>query len=105
MQVGDVGAEESCVRHPANRVLTRLLVVTVLGAMLPVVAAGDASAARSKTIKIADASIVEGDSGSKSLSFKVTWSGSKGGGGSVSVGYATTAVTATAGSDYTPQAG
>jgi hypothetical protein len=105
MEVGVVVADETCMRPPANRVLARLLVITVLGAMLPLIAAGAASAAKAKTIKIADASIVEGDSGTKSLSFKVTWSGTKGGGGSVSVGYATTAVTATAGSDYTAQTG
>ena len=105
MQVGVIRADETGMRHPANRVLARLLVIAVLGAMLPLIVAGAASAAKAKTIKIADASIVEGDSGTKSLSFKVTWSGSKGGGGSVSVGYATTAVTATAGSDYTAQTG
>jgi large repetitive protein len=105
MQVVAARAEESCVRHPTNRGIARLLIIAVLGAMLPLIAAGAASAAKVKTIKIADASIVEGNAGTSTLSFKVTWSGSKGGGGSVSVDYATAAATATAGSDYTTKTG
>jgi hypothetical protein len=97
--------DETSVKHPSNRLVARLLVVAVLGALFPLIAAGSASAAKAKTIKIADASIVEADAGSKSLSFKVTWSGSKGGGSSVSVGYATADASATAGTDYTSKSG
>jgi hypothetical protein len=92
------------VRHTADRLFARLLVVTVLGTLLPLVTAGSASAAKAKMIRIADASIVEGDSGTQDLKFKVTWSGSKGG-GTVSVDYATAAVSAAAGSDYTTKSG
>lgn len=63
-----------------------------------------ASAARVKTITSADASIVEGDAGSKTMTIKVTWNGAKGG-GAVSVSYATADVTATAGADYTAKSG
>jgi len=105
MQWRASSVDETSVKHPSNRLVARLLVVAVLGALLPLIAAGSASAAKAKTIKIADASIVEGDAGSKSLSFKVTWSGSKGGGSSVSVGYATADASATAGSDYTSKSG
>ncbi len=81
-----------------------LALAGVLAALLPLGLAAPASAARVKTIKIADASIVEGNAGQQTMSFRVTWSGSKGG-GSVSVAYATADGTATAGSDYTAKSG
>jgi chitinase len=81
-----------------------VLTIALLGALLPLIAAGSASAARVKTISITDASIVEGDAGSKTMTFTATWTGSKGGGG-VSVAYSTTAVSAAAGSDYTTKTG
>jgi Calx-beta domain len=105
MQGRDSGADGSCVNDTSTRIVTRLLVVAVLGSLLPLIAAGAASAAKVKTIRIADASIVEGDAGSQNLQFKVSWSGSKGGGGSVSVGYATADASATAGNDYTAKSG
>ena len=89
-------------RTPRSKALFAL--VGVLASLLPLGFAAPASAARVKTIKVADASIVEGDSGQYSMSFRVTWSGSKGGGG-VSVSYATADVEATAGNDYTAKSG
>ena len=86
------------------RTAVRLTVITLLAALLPIATVGPAAAAKVKTIKINAASIVEGDAGSKGLSFTVSWSGSKGG-GFVSVAYATADVTANAGSDYTATAG
>jgi hypothetical protein len=87
------------------RTAARLSFIAVLAAGLPLtMAAGPAAAAKVKTIKINDVSIVEGDAGSKSLAFTVSWSGSKGG-ASVSVTYTTADVTATAGSDYTSKTG
>ncbi|HEX6843593.1 MAG TPA: Calx-beta domain-containing protein [Actinomycetota bacterium] len=82
----------------------RALVVTVLAAVLPLAAVAPAQAARVKTIRIADASVVEGDAGTKSLSFSITWTGSKGG-AAPSVHYATADGTATEGSDYTTTSG
>ena len=79
--------------------------IGLLATLLPLAVASPASAARVKTIKIADASIVEGDGGpAKTLSLRLTWSGSKGG-AAVQVSYATADLTATAGSDYTAKSG
>jgi large repetitive protein len=79
--------------------------IGLLATLLPLAAASPASAARVKTIKIADASIVEGDGGpAKTLSLRLTWSGSKGG-AAVQVSFATADLTATAGSDYTAKSG
>src|SRR6478672_8830677 len=96
--------------HPPEDTLSRttrsvatLAVVGILTTLAPIIHALPAQAAKVKTIKIADASIVEGDTGSKTLSFRVTWTGPKG--GAVSVSYATTDGTATAGSDYTAKSG
>jgi len=86
------------------RPVARVLTIALLGALLPLIAAGSASAARVKTITIKDASVVEGDTGTKTLAFTVTWTGSKGG-GPVSVAYATAAGSATAGSDYVTKSG
>jgi chitinase len=86
------------------RLTAAAVLVGVLSTMLPLVIASPASAARTKSIKIADASIVEGDAGQKSLTFSLTWTGAKGG-GAVSVGYATADGTAVAGSDYTAKSG
>jgi hypothetical protein len=80
------------------------MAVSVLAGVLPLAMAGPAAAAKVKTIRVNDVSIVEGDAGAKNLAFTVSWSGSKGG-GSVSVSYATTDVTATAGDDYTSKTG
>ena len=90
--------------RPTASTLVRILVVGLAAALMPFVLAPPASAAKVKTIRINDASVVEGDSGSKNLTFTVSWSGSKGG-GVVSVHYATANVTATAGSDYTAKSG
>src|SRR3954447_21702737 len=95
----------ACPRPPEDHVsrttrsVAMLAVVGILTTFAPLVHAVPASAAKVKTIQIADAAIVEGDAGTKSLAFTVTWTGAKG--GAVSVSYATADVTATAGSDYT----
>src|SRR5215210_4482135 len=75
-----------------------------VGAFLPVVMADPALAARAKTLTISDASVIEGDAGSSTMNFTITWTGSKGG-GTVSVHYATADVSATAGNDYTAKSG
>lgn len=86
------------------RSCARITIALVILAAVPLGLAGTAAAARVKTIAVNDVSIVEGDSGSKSLSFTVSWSGSKGG-AAVSVSYATADDSAVAGSDYTSKSG
>src|SRR5436853_7885533 len=86
-----------------TRSVASFAVVGILTTLAPLIHALPAQAAKPKVIKIADASIVEGDAGTKSLSFRVTWTGPKG--GAVSVAYATADGTATAGSDYTATRG
>ena len=87
-----------------TELFAKLLAITIVASLVPLAFPGVALAARVKTIKITDASVVEGDSGSKTMTFKVSWSGSKGG-GSVSVHYSTANITATAGKDYTATSG
>ena len=88
----------SCMtRMPAT---ARLAAALVISSLLPIVLAGTAQAARQKSIRINDASIVEGDTGQKSMTFTISWTGSKGG-TPPSVHYTTQDVTATAGLDYT----
>ena len=84
--------------------LSKILIVTVVAGVLPLAVAGTASAARVKTIRITNASLVEGDVGSANMSFTVSWTGAKGG-AAVQVNYATANVTATAGTDYTATSG
>jgi len=62
-------------------------VLVVLG-LIPLVTATPALAARQKTIRINSASIVEGNTGQKTMTFTISWSGSKGG-AAPSVHYAT----------------
>jgi len=81
-----------------------IVAATVITTLVPLTLAQPASAARIKTIKIADASIVEGDAGQQSLTFRVTWTGAKGG-GPVSAAYTTADSSASAGSDYTAKSG
>lgn len=78
--------------------------MTVVTGVLPLAVAGSASAARVKTIRITDASVVEGNAGSTNISFSVSWTGAKGG-AAVTVAYATANATATAGADYTATSG
>jgi large repetitive protein len=78
-------------------------VLVVLG-LIPLVTATPALAARQKTIRINDASIVEGDNGQKTMTFTISWTGSKGG-AAPTVHYTTADVTATAGADYTASYG
>src|SRR5262245_58625706 len=93
---------EDTLSRPTRSVAT-LAVVGILTTLAPLIHALPAQAAKVKVIKIADASIVEGDAGTKSLDFRVTWTGPKG--GAVSVSYATADGSATAGSDYTAKSG
>ncbi len=88
----------------SKRSVSLLAVLGLALTLAPLLSATPAVAAKIKTIKIADASIVEGDAGSKTMSFRVTWTGAKGG-GAVSVSYATADGTATAGTDYTAKTG
>ncbi|MEX0984875.1 MAG: Calx-beta domain-containing protein [Actinomycetota bacterium] len=87
----------------ATRVLTKVTVVTVCAAALPLMNAGTALAA-GKAIRIADASIVEGDAGQQDLAFTIRWSGPKSG-PAPTVTYATADATATSSSDYTAVSG
>jgi hypothetical protein len=73
-------------------------VLVVLG-LIPLVTATPALAARQKTIRINDASVVEGDAGQKTMTFTVSWTGSKGG-AAPSVHWTTADGSATAGADY-----
>jgi Calx-beta domain len=84
--------------------LARLAAVLVVSTLLPIALAGTAQAARQKSIRINDASVVEGDAGSKNMTFTISWTGSKGG-AAPSVHYATANGTATAGEDYTATSG
>jgi subtilisin-like proprotein convertase family protein len=84
--------------------LTKLLVVAVVAGILPLAMAGTASAARVKTIRITNASVVEGTGASVNMNFTVSWTGAKGG-AAVTVGYATTNASATAPADYTTTTG
>ena len=84
--------------------LSKILIVTVVAGILPLAVAGTASAARVKTIRITDASAVEGNVASPNASFTISWTGAKGG-AAVTVAYATANATATAGADYTATSG
>jgi hypothetical protein len=84
--------------------LSKIVIVTVVAGILPMAMAGTASAARVKTIRITDASVVEGDVGSATMSFTVSWTGAKGG-AAVTVAYATADASAAAGVDYTATSG
>jgi large repetitive protein len=79
--------------------LARFAVVVVVSSLLPIALAGTAQAVRQKSIRINDASVVEGDAGQKSMTFTISWTGSKGG-SAPSVHYATADGTASAGLDY-----
>ena len=76
----------------------------VVVGLIPLVTATPALAARQKTIRINDASVVEGDAGQKTMTFTVSWTGSKGG-AAPAVHYATADGSATAGADYTASSG
>jgi Calx-beta domain len=80
--------------------IARLAAVLVVSTLVPLALATPAFAARQKTIRINDASVVEGDAGQKTMSFTITWTGSKGG-AAPSVHYATVDATAADGADYT----
>ena len=62
-----------------GRHIARGAAVLVVVGLIPLVTATPALAARQKTIRISDASIVEGDAGQKTMSFTVSWTGAKGG--------------------------
>lgn len=81
-----------------------MALAALLAGVLPLVLATPALAARQKSIRINDASLVEGDVGQKSMTFTISWTGSKGG-AAPSVQYATADVTAVAGQDYIAKTG
>ena len=87
-----------------SRTIARLATLAMLVGILAAVGAAPAHAARVKTISINDVSVVEGDTGTKSLAFSVTWKGSRGG-AAPSASYTTADATAAAGSDYTAKSG
>ncbi len=80
--------------------IARIAAVLVVSTLVPLALATPAFAARQKTIRINDASVVEGDAGQKTMSFTISWTGSKGG-AAPSVHYATADAPAAAGADYT----
>jgi hypothetical protein len=84
--------------------LARPMIVMVLATLVPLAFASPAMAARQKSIRINDASVVEGDSGQKNMTFTISWTGSKGG-AAPTVHYATADASATAGADYTTTTG
>ncbi len=87
-----------------GRHITRGAAILVIAGLLPLVAATPAFAARQKTIRINDASVVEGDTGQQNMTFTISWTGAKGG-AAPSVHYATANATAKAGADYTATSG
>ena len=89
--------------HPI-RSIARITTVAVMLGIVSVSMMTPANAARVKTIVINDVSLVEGNGGSSSLVFTVSWTGSKGG-AAPSASYATANATALAGSDYTAKSG
>jgi hypothetical protein len=94
-----------------GRHISRGAAVLVVLGLIPLVTATPALAARStqKSIRINNASIVEGDTGHQNMMFTISWTGSKGG-TAPTVHYATanlgsTAGYAAAGTDYTATSG
>ena len=85
-------------------IIARIASVAMMLALSTGLTATPAHAARVKTITINDVSLVEGNGGSNSLVFTVSWTGSKGG-AAPSASYATANVTASAGSDYMSKTG
>src|SRR5205823_1963409 len=83
-----------------GRYIARGAAILVVAGLIPLVVATPALAARQKSIRINDASVVEGDASTRTMTFTISWTGSKGG-GAPSVHYATADATATAGADYT----
>ena len=86
------------------RTIARISFVAMVLGLLMVTSMTPALAARVKKITINDVSLVEGNGGSDSLVFTVSWTGSKGG-AAPSASYATANGTALAGSDYTSKTG
>ena len=76
-----------------------VLSVCLLIGLLPLVA----HAAPQRRLSVADAALVEGDTGVQALSFRIAYTG-KGTAG-MSVDFATTALTATSGADFTAASG
>lgn len=91
-------------RYRIRIIIARIASVAMMLALAAGLTATPAHAARVKRITINDVSLVEGNGGSNSLVFTVSWTGSKGG-AAPSASYATADVTATAGSDYTSKTG
>jgi large repetitive protein len=87
-----------------GRHIARGAAILVVVGLIPLVTATPALAARQKTIRINDASVVEGDAGQKTMTFTVSWTGSKGG-AAPTVHYATADGSAAAGADYTASSG
>lgn len=88
-----------------NTWIMKLLVVAVVGAGFPLLAAAPALAAKPATaVSIADSSVIEGNTGSANMSFRISASGAKYS-GNLTVQYATADGTATAGADYTATSG
>ena len=86
-----------------RRLVRRSIGVAVAAAMLAALIPATAGAAVVRRISVSDASVIETDSGTRALSFRIGYSG-KGVAG-ITVDYATSTVTATAGLDYTDVAG
>jgi Calx-beta domain-containing protein len=92
-----------------GRNITRGAAILVIAGLIPLVAATPAFAARQKSIRINDASVIEGDTGQKTMTFTISWTGAKGG-AAPSVHYTTAnrgsgVGYATAGADYTATSG
>ena len=85
------------------RVTAKIVLTGLIATLVPLVGAAPASAARTKSISIDDASVIETVGGS-ALSFRLKWAGAKGG-AAPSVAYATSDGSASAGNDYTAASG
>lgn len=85
--------------HQIRKAICMAVGLFVVGAMFPLAA----HAAAPRRISITDASVIEGDAGTQAVSFLVSYSG-KGKSG-ITVAYATSNGSATAGADYVSVAG
>lgn len=86
-----------------RRLVRRSIGVAVAAALLAALVPATAGAVAVRRFSVSDASVIETDAGTRALGFRVAYSG-KGVAG-ITVDYATSSVTATAGLDYTDVAG
>lgn len=86
-----------------TRLVPRLIGIAVIAGLIATITPLAAQAGGQRRLTASDASVTEGDAGTKAISFRIAYSGKAVAG--VSVDYATSAATATAGVDYLDVAG